>query len=370
MRQSTYKILSFILLFIWSASSIQAKSVDEDFAKIIEKSFSIAADGKVELKNKYGDMKVKTWNQNKVDIHITIEVSAKSEAKAEDIFKLIKINFQNESDFVSAITELNSDKLKMKRGDQFKINYIVHMPASCFLDATAKYGDMAIESLNNGAKLKVAYGALYAERIQGETDLILSYAKSASIDYIDVLKANIKFSELSIDEMNSGKIESQYSEVSIDVANQLEIMSKYDEYSIDKVTELINEGRYDEFSIDEVSIIDVNTQFTDFEIDVLSKKGKIDIRYGAFVIEELSPGFDELEIEAEYAAVEVATEGGVRLNYEGSYAELDLPSDFKVENKEEFKHGIVKHLDGSIGEQNDSGLIDVKLKFGAFVLEQ
>jgi len=369
MRLSIYKILSFTLLVIWSVSSVQAKSVDEDFAKIIEKSFSITADGKVELKNKYGDMKVKTWNHNKVNIQVTIEVSAKSETKAEDIFELISINFKDESDFVSAVTEFKSDRLKMKKGNQFKVNYIVHMPASCYLDGMNKYGDMTTESLKNGAKLKVAYGALYAEQIEGETDLVLAYAKSARFDYLDILNANIKFSELSVDEINSGKIESQYSEVSIDKANKLEVLSKYDEYSIDRVTELVNEGRYDEFSVDEVAILDVITQFTDFELDMLTKEGKVDIRYGAFVIDELSPGFNELEIDAEYAAVEVAAAGAVQLKYEGSYSEFDLPSDFNIEKKEELKHGIVKHLEGSVGEQSDAGMIDVHVKFGAFVLE-
>jgi len=49
MKTSTYRIIGLALLLFWAMIPLQAYAEDQDFAKVIEKSFDISAKGKVEL---------------------------------------------------------------------------------------------------------------------------------------------------------------------------------------------------------------------------------------------------------------------------------------------------------------------------------
>ena len=211
MKQSTYKILNLAILLFSSLLVLNAANIDEDYSKVIEKSFNISKDGIVMLKNKFGNMNVKTWSDNKVDIRVSIEVDVKDEAKAKKIFEAIDIAFENKADFVSAVTEFNTKDLKLKKDEKLSINYDVSMPASCFLDATNKYGNLVTESLDNGAHISVSYGSARADEIGGDLELKLAYASKKKFEGMADLDAVLKYSELEIEAMQNGTIVSNYS---------------------------------------------------------------------------------------------------------------------------------------------------------------
>ena len=78
MKQLIFR--SFIVLLIFSLgsgntfasttlpSAVTQTAIKKEFTKTIKKEFDIDADGKVSIVNKYGEVNINTWDQNKVKI--------------------------------------------------------------------------------------------------------------------------------------------------------------------------------------------------------------------------------------------------------------------------------------------------------------
>ena len=69
--------------------------------KSISQSYELSNADKVSLSNKFGDIKINTWAENKIKVDIEIEVSAKSEAKAIKIIDGITVRHSKNAGLVT-----------------------------------------------------------------------------------------------------------------------------------------------------------------------------------------------------------------------------------------------------------------------------
>ncbi len=84
---------------------------DYEKTKTIKKEFDVNADALLTIKNKYGNVDVISWDQNRVEIEVTITVSGNDESKVIDRLSKINVNFENSRSAVSAKTSIeNSSK--------------------------------------------------------------------------------------------------------------------------------------------------------------------------------------------------------------------------------------------------------------------
>jgi hypothetical protein len=367
MKQSTYKILGLALMLIWATNPLKAFVNDQDFAKVIEKSFDISSNGTVDLSNKYGNMAIKTWNKQKVEIRVTIEVSAKSEKAAEKLFEKVNIEFENSSDFVKAMTDFKGGG-SWGTGNKITVNYLVNMPATCLLEASNKYGNVNIESLSNGAQLEIAYGAIYTQSISGSTNLDLAYSKGV-LGELGKFNAEVKYSGLEIATCKNAKIESKYSQIKIKEAGRIELDSKYGEFNFGTIKELINEGKYDRFSINALGSVSLNSSYTDIEIGTLGNELSIELRYGNISVDKLLADFTEVSVETEYADVSlgVEKEGKMQLSLSGHYIDVRLPDSFEITSDSEGDRKdrqVIGYMKSSNGAP-----VNISMEYGSFRLK-
>ena len=356
MIQSTFKIAVLLILFCGASYNyIDAASPNSyelvkktEFTKNINKEFSISANGDVSLANKYGKVDLKTWSQNKVKIDITITVDARNQSNADDIFERIKVHFDNGADFVSAQTEIESTK-KSYWGDgkgEFRIDYEVHMPKSCDLNLSNKYGHSFVEEIDGKANVEVKYGDLSMDGVNNECTVSLGYG-NGTIVKAGRTSIDVKYSKIKVNEADDVNVSSKYSKVYIDEAGDIKSTSKYDSYRLGNLQEFKNEGKYDHFEIDNVNLIHASSKYSDYNVEQLAKEGVFSLEYGNVVIGELLKSFSSMRLDGKYTDFKIKIEEGTdySLDVVAQYANVKYPANMEVthEYEKHSKHEVRGH---------------------------
>jgi len=345
----------------------------KDFVKVINETFDISSDGKVNLNNRYGKVNVKTWDKNQVEIDVTITVDAKNEEVAQEVFDRIKIDIQNSSSSVSVLTEIESSNTTWWSGwsifggssggsGDYQIDYNIFMPKSNDLALANKYGDSYVAELSGDAEVVVKYGNLKMDGVEKDLDLTLGYG-NATIGYAGDTDIEIKYSNLTLKECKDTEILSKYSKLYINETDDLRCETKYDTYDIGKVAELRNEGKYDHFEIEEIREIITSTKYTEFKIEELLHSADMDMSYGGARFDEVKVDFAEINVNGNYTDFKINLEDGATYNVDvhGNYSGVKYPLGMNVvyETEEGSSHTVEGNIGGKSG-----GLIKARLNYG------
>jgi len=262
-----------VLLLLSTMVSVTTAGIPfkkKEFTKKIEKTFDISADGKVDLSNRYGQVTVKTWEQNKVEINVLIKVNSRDEDDADETFDRIDIEFSNSANFVSAATHIESKSYSgggwlnwfgggSYSSDDYSIHYTVQMPSSNDLVVANKYGNATIEDIEGDADMTIKYGNIDMGNIGGDFTLNLGYG-NATLGNSGNADVTIKYSNFKAKNLKNLRIESKYSKMKIEGADDVRSQTKYDN------REIRLEGRYTDFKMGVTG---------DFQLDARSSYGSI-----------------------------------------------------------------------------------------------
>ncbi len=374
MIQSIYKIgIALSLCFVCLSAQAKLHVKKEKFTEVIEKSFNINNDANVVLFNKYGKMDIKTWDKSVVSIQVTITVKAKSRDAADAEFDRINIDFENSPSRVSATTSLEEKKSSWWGGgswnssSDFTIDYLVNLPSTVHLDASNKYGNMYVETMDEALKITQKYGDFEVAGVNDNFEFSLGYG-NGHIGFANDVKGYVKYSNLNIDKSENMNLESKYSKMRFEKVKALKSISKYDKFTIGDVESLENEGKYDNFIIEKVKNIDVYTKYTDCRISYLYDTGEFDFSYGGIRIENLDSSFNEIDIDGSYTSCKIERDGDCDMDFDvkTSYADIDIPDDAQLHYKE--KDGSRRHYKGHFGSPNVGRKLKVALSYGSFEL--
>lgn len=341
----------------------------KEFTKSFKEEFDIASNGEVGLHNRYGKIDVKTWDQNKVKVDVTITVNAKNEQTANEVFERIDIDFTNGSDYVKVETSIESKKSgwggwwSSSNKSDYTINYEVYMPATCELDLSNKYGDSYVDALDNNANVVVKYGNIRMEGVKNDLNLDIGYGNGTVVSAGDT-EVLIKYGRINLKEAKDVDMESKYSKINIDKAGDLKSVSKYDVYDIGRIRDFKNQGKYDHIEIEHVENVIAYSKYTDFYIEELTKSADFDLSYGGAKVESIKSGFSEIRIDGSYADFKLYMDAGADYSLDAvtKYAGIHYPSNLDVHIDKE--HGSSHEVKGYKGGENAKGSIKARLNYG------
>ena len=207
MKPWIYKHLLFLVLVGLVSTTAYADDGREEFTKAIKKEFEISKDGEVGISNQFGKIEINTWDKDRVKFSIVIAVRTSSESKAQEIFDRIDIDFSNGSDYVKAVTEIESKSNKWGWGGwngnnnaDFAINFEVFVPKSIALDIKNRHGNTYISEMSGDAALDIAHGNITADGFAGSLEFEMQHGngtiiKANNLDG-DISHSNIRFKQL------------------------------------------------------------------------------------------------------------------------------------------------------------------------------
>lgn len=376
-------ILTGTLLLQFALTPLLAENW-KDYSKVENITHEIGANGKVNIENKYGTITVSTWDKETASIEATITVSAPNEAKADEVFERIDVDFITGSDYLKAVTEReeirrggwqqwlpwNWDYSRGYHNDDlsYKVNYLVQVPATTKLHIINKHGNIVLPDMKEDAVIELGYGDLTAANIEGDVDLHLKHGNAIFVG-IDNLNATIRYAKLKLENANDIDLESRYSKISIEQADELKTSSRYDKYSIGSLQKLDNEGRYDDYEVAEAKDADITTKYSDFTFGKILEELEAEMSYGKLTVNQLLPGFDRIDLDGSYTNFHLKTSDtdGYDLDVNTEYTGIKA-KDNRISYADVQKDNNHTTIDTKVGNKGDSR-IKVNARYGSLTLE-
>ena len=304
----------------------------------------------LKLVNKYGDMEVKNWTEDAVDIKVVISVKTSNQSKAEKVFNKVDIDFSESGNMVSAITSLNDGI----NNTSFSIDYYVKVPKYLNVDVSNKYGNLFLEEINGFANIAVKYGNFTINK--------LGRGKEKPTNLVTVAYSN---GYCNIGECDWLKLHVAYAKVGVESASALIIGSKYSALKIKKCKSIVTESKYDHpFRVGVVKNFVCTGAYSDFEIDKLYKMLEAELKYANLEVDEVDADFEEVKIKLRYgkASLDIPENPGYELKAETAYGSIHYPHNQKINR-------IVDQTESSIWgvvgtNKNPKAKVSIDSKYG------
>ncbi|MDX1407521.1 MAG: hypothetical protein R3330_05290 [Saprospiraceae bacterium] len=342
----------------------------KEYERTISREFDISATGVVEIFNKYGNIDLHTWPQNKVKFEVRISVDARSEDKAEDTFERIKVEFDDSHARVKAVTEISTIRNWRRwfgdKSDKFQIDYDVYLPASVEIDLDNKYGDIFIPSMDNRIDIVLKYGNIQIEAIAGDASISMGYAKGSLASANDV-DLDLSYSTLRCGTLEDVSIDSKYGRFEAESIRNLRSNSSYDDYKIGHAESINNSGKYDELILGTVGRLDVDTRYSDIEVQSLQHEAEFTMKYGGLTIKRVMAGFSLVDVQSSYTTVRIDTGTDTRFTFEANTKYCGV-RDSGIELYHDVRNSGETELKGFRGSRNATARIIARMEYGSLTI--
>lgn len=265
--------------------SVSAWAIEE-VKRTISKEFTVSANDVVSVSNKYGNLTISEWKENKVSFTVEITGHGKKAQIAEGMADRVSVDFNQNGNKVSAVTVFQEKRIKCNDCGT-TVNYTINVPTDVYLNLVNKYGNIALNRTDRSFQCSLKYGNLSANQLLGDSNVVAVKYGNADINEVRKLDLEIKYGNLTLEKVETLNLTSGYSKNRMGTVGKMELTSKYDSFKIRSL------GR-----------LNMTTGYSDFEIGELKESFIVsEIKYGKVKIAKVAAGFDEIKIDAAYTPI-------------------------------------------------------------------
>jgi len=341
MKKITHISILISLMLFFASASLSAQEVRKSF----HESYNVKADAQVKIVNKFGQVRIHTWDKNEVVIDVQVSVEAKSENESQRIMDKIDIKISGSNDLVKAVTTFNG-KLNCKNCD-LEIEYEVKMPASNALILTNEFGNAYVGNLSGKTEIKIEYGNLEMDELVGkENDVV------------------VKFGNAEINAVKTAKFVIEYGNLDLGKAGYIDLYSRFSGFEVGEVSELILDSQYDGIEIGSVDIMRAKTSFSGLEISEVFDKLDLNSSYGGIEVSRVAGGFSSIDIISEFGGVDlnISSSASYKLRASSSFGDIDFPEG-NANITKQIEKDFSKEVEAFIGDdKSSSSTVEVKAK--------
>ena len=320
--------------------------------KTISKQFTVNPDATFKVDNSYGNIEVVTWDENRVEVEISITVSGNNEEKVQKKLDEITVEFDNSPSFVSAKTKFSKNKSWWNWGNNnvnMKINYIIKLPITNNVDISNDYGNINLDKLEGHAKISCDYGKITTKELLADNNIInFDYTNNSYFEFIKSGKIIADYSGFTIAKTKSLTVVADYSKSKIEIAEDISYNCDYGGLTIDKVNNLTGNGDY------------LTTKIGDVykNIDI---KGD----YGSLKINNMTDNAGNVAIESDYMKITIGYASNYSFNFDIDLEHSSLHGKDGLEiTKQKIESGD-KYYAGYFGSNNSGNTIKISSDYGS-----
>jgi hypothetical protein len=334
--------------------SIDGFAMKEDFAKSksINKSYQVGKNHELDIENKFGEVKITTWDKNEIVVNIIISIESNSEKETLKRLDNIDVRINEDSDKTSFETYFKNEKHKNNNGkSEMSIDYEVKMPKSNKLTLDNSFGAFIINDLDGQADITVKFGSARMGKLNNdENELLVEFSDPVEVDHFE-----------------KGKITVKYSKLKLNSSTQLNLDSEFSNSEIEGVGNLDLDIKFGSFKVDQIIDADVNSNMSSIQINTLVESGDFEAKYGSLTIDLVKKGMRNLKVDGEFSPIKITIEEGASFNAEiyGSMANINVPSEGWSEKVKEINS---KSFKGSFGQASENR-VHIRSSFGNVKLD-
>ncbi len=311
--------------------------------KKISKTYIVNPDVSLNVNNKYGNVFVTTWNENKTAIDVVITVSGNKESNVDKRLSSIDVDIDATKSSVQAKTKIGS----FNGNTSMEINYTIKIPKNGSIDLNNMYGRITLGKIYGKAMLRCQYGNLDIEELNSTNNTI-------NIQYCDNSKIWL---------MKAGNIKIQYSDITLAKAENLEVKSEYSDIKIGEIKELNYNSQYGDVTIAKSERITGKSSYSDLNAENVSELLDVTIEYGDLKM-ALGKWTKNVTVKASYSDILLLYHRESKFNFELFMEYSDTGGD-----KRDFKYTTIHEKDFNshyVGQYGGGGnnKIYIKTSYG------
>ena len=266
----------------------------------VERSFPAHQDTRLDVSNKYGNIRIIPWQKDSVHIEIELNLRSNSLTRLEKIkdaidfefsatryFIMARTNFGNKYEgFFTDLKDLSGTIIPSK--NHVEIDYTIRVPSGMALNISNKFGDLYMDDLKGAIDVNLSNGDLKANRLDGRTNI------------------NLNFGNGVIDFYQGGRLILSYAGMDIREAGNLDIESKSSELSVDRAGIVDIDSRRDRITATSLKNIFGASYFSDIRITNLLEEANLTARFGDFSVKNVGSRFTYINLNSEYTDIDLA----------------------------------------------------------------
>lgn len=288
-----FKLLFVFILIPLLGFSNGDEKLSNTKQKNIKKTYIVNPDAKLDVNNKYGNISVSTWDEDKIDLEITIKVSGGNENWVNEKLNSIDVDITALKNLVSATTNLGNPSLKSKgNNNSFEINYEIKIPKNGSVKLNNKYGNITTLNLESAADISCKYGKVNLGRLNGATSNIqIEYCQNSTIEYLKNANVEARYSGLKINEADKIVLNTSYTDLAISEAQSIKYDCNYGTFKFQKIGSINGSGNYLTVSIAELlNSLSIEANYGKINVgNVNEKANNVSVSCG---YSEISIGYD------------------------------------------------------------------------------
>lgn len=269
-----------------------------EYYKEVRKSISVNKNVRLNADLSFADFNVQTWEQPTMEIVVKMDVNAKSQDRANEMFERFKLEITESQDLVGLTIGAGNWSCDGKNSESYQVIVDLKMPLDAVLDGKVAFGDVVISDMRGACELNLEYGDA---KING----LWSYEN----DF------RVAFGDADINGTNGGDFRNEYGSLEIGLLQgNAEIHSSFGDLEIDKVAK-------------ECKDLEIKVEYADAEIDLASDAGfrfEANSSYGDI---DLPSSAKRTVVKEDYTAKEVQGtigQGAGKLEVECDFGDVDI----------------------------------------------
>lgn len=243
--------------------------------KSIKKTYIVNSNAGIDIDNKYGSITVSTWDEDKIDLDITIKVNGPNENWVNEKLNGIDVDITALKSMVTAITKIGNSSLKSKgSSNSFEINYVIKIPKNGTVKLNNKYGNIATLDLESTTDINCKYGKITLGKLNGSSNRVqIEYCQNSAIDYIKNGTIEARYSGLKINDSRNLILDTNYTDLIISDGNTVKYDCNYGNFKFQKINSLSGSGNYLTIDVAEISnTINIDANYSKINIGIITEK--------------------------------------------------------------------------------------------------
>lgn len=261
--------------------------------KTIKKTYIVNSNAGIDIDNKYGNITVTTWDEDKIDLDITIKVTGGNENWVNERLNSIDVEITALKSLVSAVTSTGNSSVKSKgSSNSFEINYVIKIPKNGTVKLSNKYGNIVTGDLASTADIFCKYGKISLGKLNGSTNTVhIEYCQNSNIEYIKGGNIEARYSGLRITDAGKINLGTNYTDLIVGDGQNIKYDCNYGTFKFQKMGTVTGAGNYLTVNIAEISntlISDLN--YSKLNVGIINEKANnINVTSG---YSDVSLGYD------------------------------------------------------------------------------
>ncbi len=358
----TFTLFKIIAVFLLPVSTFatepdwKGKHTKE---KMINKSFDVKSNAVLRVSNSYGNLDITTWDQNRIQIDVTITVNGNNEEKVQRKLEEIEVNFSSSDEWVSAETTFNKRKSKSwwswgNDNINMKIDYLIKMPITNSVKLNNNYGNINLDKLEGRAEINCDYGKITTKELMSDDNVLnFDYTNNSYFEYVKSGKINADYSSYTVGKTKALFISADYTKSVVEIAEDVEYNCDYGSLTVENANNVTGNGDY-----------------LTLRIGNVYKDVRIRGDYGSLKIDKMTANAGNASIQSDYMKITIGYDPAYNFEYDIKleYAGLRGAEGFQM-MKERIESGS-KYYFGYHGDKDTMNRILINSEYGSVTFKE